>query len=400
MTSGVNINPVKWCRALVDTPRKRHWMRVGLCLILVVGPGLYGWLSWPGTQEAPDLVGPKIVILADQQVAATVNMVLTVYPGHAVPSSELQLVIVPTSNISGSAMLIVELDDFPMGTRDLSNPSQLSRISPPAANSVSTSPLQAAPPPAKNYSDYVITGQALAQQGKAKITIVTEDKAVGEDVSGAQLRVTFPALIGETPGANPSATLPLQELYSGGLASQATTTDVHPLALQAGTAAFTFQGTPLSDYQFLAGDSPIPLGSQWFWDGINDVTALAANITTQDADQQQVFESGVAFGVAAGALISFFLELIPADALKPAEPAEEVTRHQDPLLRTPRVPSVLVGHGPDAGDEHLDAEPVVQVGIAVRHRRGAFDQPRVPGRRQHGEEDLGASLMLGELILR
>jgi hypothetical protein len=309
--------PFRW---LVANPRRRHWTRVGLCLILVVGPGLYGWLSWPGTQEAPDLVGPKIVILADQHdVAATVNMVLTVYPGHAVPSSKLQLVIVPTS-IGRSAMLTVELDDFPVGTREISGSSQLSTINPPAANSASASPLQAAPPPAKNYSDYVVTVQALALQVPAKITIVTDKKPVGEGINGAQLRVTFPALVGETPGANPNAALSLQELYSGGLASQATNTEVHPLALQAGTATFTFQGIPLSDYQFLAGDSPIPLGSQWFWDGINDVTALAADVTTQDADQQQVFISGVAFGVAAGAVISPFLELIPADPVKRHRP--------------------------------------------------------------------------------
>ena len=63
-------------------------------------------------------------------------------------------------------------------------------------------------------------------------------------------------------------------------------------------------------------DSPIQLGSQWYWDGINDVTALAANISAQDTDQKHLFYSGVAFGVAAGAMISLVLELIPADPVK------------------------------------------------------------------------------------
>jgi hypothetical protein len=306
---------IRWCRALVGTSWRRHWLRVGLCLALVVGPGLFGLFYLPGVQEAPDLVGPKIVILANQQdVAATVNMVLTVYPTHAVPSSKLQLTIVPTSAISASAMLTVELDDFPYGTRDISGPSQLSTIYPPAANSASASSLQAAPPSPDGYSDYVVTGQALGPQKPAMIIIETQDMPVGEKTDGAQLRVTFPALVGETPGANPSSSFPLQNLYSGAQASSSGSGS--PLALQAGMSTFIFQGTPLSDYQFLAGDSPIPLGSLWFWDGINDVTALAANIGIQDADQQHLFYSGVAFGVAAGAVISLFLELIPADPVR------------------------------------------------------------------------------------
>ena len=46
------------------------------------------------------------------------------------------------------------------------------------------------------------------------------------------------------------------------------------------------------------------------------MTALAANISAQDTDQKHLFYSGVAFGVAAGALISLVLELIPADPVK------------------------------------------------------------------------------------
>jgi GNAT superfamily N-acetyltransferase len=75
-------------------------------------------------------------------------------------------------------------------------------------------------------------------------------------------------------------------------------------------------------------------------------------------------------------------------------------RYQYPLLRTRRVPSVPLGHGPDPGDEQLDAELVVQVRVAAGHRCGAFDQSRVPGDGQRGEGDLGASLMLGTLVFR
>jgi hypothetical protein len=302
-------------RALVATPRRRHWTRVGLCLILVVGPGLYGWLYRPSPQEAPELVGPKIAILSDQRdVAATVNMTLSVDPGQAGQSSKLQIAIVPTS-ISRSAMLTVELDDFPSRTKLILGPSQLSVIHPPATNPAFGTLLQASPT-AVGYSDYVVTGHSIGPNSPALITILTQetqDKPFGEAVKGAQLRVTFPALEGETPGANPSTPLQFQDLYSG---AQASSGSGYPLALQAGMNTFTFQGTNLSDYQFLAGDSPVPLNTEWSWDGINDVTALAANVATQDADQRHLFYSGVAFGIAAGAVISFLLELIPADPVR------------------------------------------------------------------------------------
>jgi hypothetical protein len=316
---------IKWCHAMVSTAWRRHWFRVSLCVILVAVPALIGWLLRPSPEEAPYLVGPKIVVMADQKdVAATVNMVLTVYPAHAVPSSKLQLTIVPAS-ASGSATLTVELDDFPSGTTDISAPSQLSTIQAPVASSASAAPLQAAPQTPRNYSDYVVTGQTLGQKTPARITIVTENTPVGEAIKGAQLRVTFPALVGETPGANPSASLSPTDLYRGAPAPSSSAPDF-PLALQAGSAAFMFPSTNLSEYQFLAGDSPVQLGSQWSWDGINDVTALAANIAAQDRDNDHLFYSGVAFGVAGGALISLVLELIPADPVK----RDRARGHPDP----------------------------------------------------------------------
>jgi GNAT superfamily N-acetyltransferase len=71
-------------------------------------------------------------------------------------------------------------------------------------------------------------------------------------------------------------------------------------------------------------------------------------------------------------------------------------RYQYPLLGI----SLPVGDGPDAGDEQLDAEPVVEVRVAGGHRRGAFDQPRVAGSGLHREVDLGQPLILGALLLR
>jgi hypothetical protein len=300
-------------RDLVGTPRRRHWARVILILCLVLGPGLYGWLSRPLAQEAPNLVGPKIVVLADKQnVAAVVNMTLSVGPGH---SSTLQLAILPATTITPPVTLTVELDNFPSGTMGTSGTQQqLPEISPPAANSALASLPQAAPLSPRGYADYVVNDTITGQQRPALITIMTKRQPVGEARNGAQLRVELPELVGETPGTT-GTPIPLQDLYSG---AQASFASGDPLVLQAGTTTFTSQGTNLSEYQFLAGDSPVQLNNQWSWDGINDVTALAANVATQDAAQNQLFYSGIALGVAAGAVITLFLELIPADPVKPA----------------------------------------------------------------------------------
>jgi len=75
-------------------------------------------------------------------------------------------------------------------------------------------------------------------------------------------------------------------------------------------------------------------------------------------------------------------------------------RYQYPLLRTRRGPSLLLGHGPDPGDEHLDAQPVVEVRVAVGHLRGALDQARVAGGGQHREINLVAPVKLGALVFR
>ena len=74
-------------------------------------------------------------------------------------------------------------------------------------------------------------------------------------------------------------------------------------------------------------------------------------------------------------------------------------RYQYPLLRGGRVALLPLGGGPDPGDEHLDAQPVVEVRVAVGHRPGAFDQARVAGGGQHRQEDLVAPLKLGTLVL-
>jgi hypothetical protein len=310
-------------RTLAGDARRRHWLRVSLLLILVVVPGLYGWLNRPPVQEAPDLVGPSVVVLANQSgVAATVNMVLSVGLGDDERSSKLQLTVLPTSNISGTVRLTVELNDFPSGTKGASGtPRNLPVIQAPGPDSVYGSLAQAAPSPPPGYQDYAVTEPA-APMAPTIITIVAEKATIGEAEKGAQLRVAFPDLVGEAPGANPSVGYPLQYLYSGAGASQGSSGNGYPLALQAGTSTFSAGGTRLSDYQILTGDSPVLLGSGWHWNGVNDVTVLAANVGTEDQQQHDLFYSGIALGLAAGAVIALLVELIPAESA--ADPQKSV----------------------------------------------------------------------------
>lgn len=294
--------------------RKRDWLRILLLLLCVAGPGYIGYQTRPQVQEAPELVGPSIVILASQKgLAATVNQVLQDGPGAGGPST-LQLTVLPASTVSGTVTLTVELDNFPDGTTEVSGTNQnLTVIHALGANSAYGTLAQSAPPPAPEHQDYAVNETITATTSSDSITIKAPNAEIGEGTSGAQLRVAFPDLVGEAPGANPTAGYQLQNLFSGALASQSGTAKVYPPTLQAGSSIFYPAGTSLSDYQILAGDSPAPYGSGWRWDGVNDISVLAANVKAEDKASRYLFYSGVAFGLAAGALISLFVELIAPD---------------------------------------------------------------------------------------
>jgi hypothetical protein len=256
-----------------------------------------------------DILAPPPATASQKDVAATVNMVLSVGLGADGQSSQLQLTVEPASSIKG-VTLTVELNDFPAGTTEVSGPPQkLSVIRPPAANSAYSSLAEAAPPPPPGYQDYLATEQVTSAP-PSPITIMAPDAQIGEAALGAQLRVEFPDLVGEAPGASPSVPYQSQSLYSGGQAAQSSPAAEYPLALQAGTSTFSPGGISLSDYEILAGDSPIQLGQDWHWDGVNDVTVLAANVGMESRDQDNVFYAGIALGLATGALISLLVELL------------------------------------------------------------------------------------------
>ena len=72
-------------------------------------------------------------------------------------------------------------------------------------------------------------------------------------------------------------------------------------------------------------------------------------------------------------------------------PAGAVSR-DDHLGRQPSGARTVSAMTLDACGEQPDAGPV-KLGAAAGHRRGAFDQPRVPGGGQRSEIDLVASLL-------
>ena len=108
----------------------------------------------------------------------------------------------------------------------------------------------------------------------------------------------------------------MADLFSQAPAALGLPAHGYPVALQAGMSSFT--GGPrllLYRYQVLAGDSPVPLGTSWAWYQISGAEVLAADLAGVDVQQNHLFYSGIAFGVAAGALISLLMEVIPVESI-------------------------------------------------------------------------------------
>lgn len=321
--------------AAVGASRRRHRIRVVVLGSFVAVPLLAGWLIRPRVQEVPNVVGPSVVVLASQPgVAATVNATLSLDHGHESHASELQLQLLATSKISGTVGLTVELNDFPSGTTVAG--ARIVPVRPPAAGSVSAALPVAAVPYPPGYRDYAVPAALtrLKNSSPALTTItILAPKPIGEDSRGAQLRVAFPVLRGEGPGANASAVYQIQDLFPGA-SSLPGSGQGHPVALQAGRSTFSAAGISLASYQILAGDPPTLLSTKsWAWDGINDATVLAANVHTQDIEQLKVFWSGLAIGLASATVIALILELIPAEPGTGSE--ETLARDNEPTETTP-----------------------------------------------------------------
>jgi hypothetical protein len=147
----------------------------------------------------------------------------------------------------------------------------------------------------------------------------TSAQQIGENTGGGQLRVTFPSFAGETPGSQFSApacgpkgsfTVPDAAICES-LGSSAARAQWSVPVLQAGQSTLTSGDPGLADYQYLAGDAPTLLnGTGWTWTGVNGPTVLAADVTAEVNQQNNVFKSGIFLRVAASAAILLITELL------------------------------------------------------------------------------------------
>ena len=286
-----------------------------LCLLVAV-PAFLGWHLRPQLQEAPPVVEPSVYVAANQPgVAATVDLDLAVGLGKTRRSSQLKITLVATSKVSGPVTLTLALYAFRKGTRSAAGTPALTSVGPPAASSLLGSLPLAATIHLTNYHDYEVSVPITARHPVGVITVMAP-APIGESTSGDQLRVALPSLAGEGNGAHPGTSFPLGDLFSQAPAALVLSGQGYPVALQAGTSSFTGgPRIPLFRYQVLAGDSPLPLGTSWAWYQISGAKVLAADLAGEDAQQNRLFYSGIAFGVAAGALISLLVEVIPVESI-------------------------------------------------------------------------------------
>jgi hypothetical protein len=252
----------------------------------------------PGGEPQLEVLEPTVTVLTnDPTFAGSVSMSLSV-SGQQQQLYSLRLTITPASPVSQDTTVDVTFGSVPrpipgLKTGILSSPqggNEYYEVASPTATAAGV----------QKYSYTYASGQQF-----------------GEAASEGQLRVAFPVFTGETPGLQYSAPAcdPRGSLADGqyaalcaSLGSSAAQWSVP--VLQAGQSTLTSGDPSLAGYQYLAGDAPTLLnGSGWTWTGINGATVLAADVTAEDAQQSNVFKSGIYLGVAASAAIALITEL-------------------------------------------------------------------------------------------
>jgi hypothetical protein len=278
------------------SPSEPLWscIRLVILLLLAVGLGWWGWLLRPTPEKPISVSEPRITIVANQpDVTATVDMTLSSDLGQATPYT-LTLTLTP-ANPGQDVTFAVSFGNFP------------------AAAASGTGPLHG-----PKTAQYALISSTPGLPGAAllgKPFTYASAQQIGENSQGAQLRVAFPNLIGEQPGAASvkgcgragSLASPLSTICSQ-LGNKPTWSTP---SLDAGTSTFSSPDPALGNYQYLAGDDPTLLGgNQWMWTGVNGVQVLAANVQAQGNAQNQLFYAGLLLGVAASAGIACLAELL------------------------------------------------------------------------------------------
>jgi hypothetical protein len=267
------------------------WVRADMFLLAAIGFGVAGYQLRPSTGRQLPVSEPKITVLASRQnVTTKVDMTLSA----KAPSYSLTLTLTPVNPLTQPVVLAVWFDGFPAP--------------------VSGTPLT----PSENA--YYATGTLLPGSSEAASKgldfTYRSSRPIGEATNGLQLRVAFPELVGEEPGSQYSYQacgpgVRIQSSFATICAGLESLTTRYTPVLEANTTKLSSDDPSLQDYQVLAGDNPTLLaGDSWTWIGINGVTMLAANVPAEDNQQRDLFYSGIFLGVAGGALIAFFNELL------------------------------------------------------------------------------------------
>jgi hypothetical protein len=272
---------------------ERIWslVRAVLFVLAAIGFGIPGVVLRPATDQQLAVHEPKVTVLVNQpNVTARVNMTLSARKFSYI----LTLTLIPVNLSAQPAKLAVWFNGFPAQTRGA--------------------------PLIESANGYYATGTLLPGSGEAASNgqefMFSSPSRIGESTNGLQLRVAFPELVGEEPGSQYS----YQACGTGASIKSSFATLCTRLGsqnrwytpvLEADTTKLSSDDPSLQGYQILAGDNPTLLGANtWTWVGINGVTMLAVNVSAQTEHEDHLFYSGVYLGVAAGAAIAFFNEVL------------------------------------------------------------------------------------------
>lgn len=284
-------------------------MRVAVVSVLTAAAAAFGWWLRPSAQEAPTVVGPSIAVYASSPgVSADVTMTLTIGQDHNSRSNVLNVQISVLSALKSPVTLVAVLSNVP----------QLAALSDTSLSPIPGSFAATEVQPQKGLASYAAVGQVapLAAAGRARAPslnfTVQAAAPIGEAMRGSQLRVAFPAVIGEVPGDYTPSGFSSQALFPGRQQVLDLPSVMYQPVLQAATSKFSNEFVKLSGYQILAGDPPALLGSEWTWNGVNTATVLAASVAGQDTEQQHLFWSGIILGVAGAGFITAMMELLTA----------------------------------------------------------------------------------------
>jgi hypothetical protein len=277
------------------------WSSLRACVFLAAAIVFFvlGNRLKPGSEPQLPVSEPTVTVLTDDPTfAGSVDMSLSV-TGQKNQLYSLRLTITPATPVSKDTKVEVSFGSVPRPIPGLK------------------AGILSSPQGGNEYYEVAYPTATATGALTYKYTY-TSAQQFGEATGGGRLRVAFPAFTGETPGSQFSAPACGAK---GSLTGGPYANICHTLGgsapqwsvpvLQAGQSTLTSGDPGLAGYQYLAGDVPTLLnGSGWTWTGINGATVLAADVTAEDAQQSNVFKSGIYLGVAASAAIALITELL------------------------------------------------------------------------------------------